>query len=246
MSRILFLAAVCLLTSAPLCRASPGGEEDDLNIRAWPLVVSTKGEDGSKTVWATPFFHYTRHADGRVSFHLLNYFQGPDHQLFFPLAYRAGEEDREHRGLVPLYFDGPGYRTLPPFLYLSLDRGESTRTIWITPLFHLTCDKDGNSWFHLATYFQGPDYKILFPLAYQAKSSRGSYSGIVPLIFQCNRSWYAPLLLSASWEGRRDSRSTWITPFFHVTRDGDGMRSFHLANYFQGPDYKVLFPLAWN
>jgi len=53
--------------------------------------------------------------------------------------------------------------------------------------------------------------------------------------------------LTGSSRYSNGDRSTWVTPLFHAETDSQGgMKSMHLLNYFQGPDYQALIPLAWR
>ncbi len=245
------------------------------------LTFWRKNPDGSDTLWATPLFHRTREEDGTLrDMHALNYAQGPNYKVFFPLAYSVGAPGQKHRGIVPLAFWGPGYFMSPPLLPLYVRtknaqvspallsgwwrRPDGTEWSWITPLFHKTRNKDGSlRHMHALNYFQGPNYKVFLPLAYSVGAPGLKHRGIIPLAFwgpgyfvappiaplyvRARNAHIFPVGLSASWKTEDGGRQTWITPLFHEARNADGtLRHRHFANYFQGPNYKVFFPLAYS
>jgi len=241
-----------LITCMVFCSCASPGYVDDIDrtdtgdgfsIRAWPLAVSSTDDNGNRTIWATPLFHCETGKEGLKSFHLLNYLQGEDYWALFPLAYSFGEPEKKHFGVAPLYFTGPSYDLIPPVLTYIHKNDSGEWTIWVTPLFHITAGDEENSSFHILNYFQGSDYKVLFPLAYQAGEDR---YGIVPFFFKGADSWCAPPILSCAWTHKNGDHSLWITPLYHLKTSRYGQTWFHLLNYFQGPNYKLLFPLAYQ
>jgi hypothetical protein len=214
------------------------------------LTYWRKNADGSDSLWATPLFHRTRNADGTLrNMHALNYFQGPDYKVFFPLAYSVGQPGQRHQGFIPFYFGGPGYKVVPPALTFWRKNADGSDTLWATPLFHRTRDADGTLRdMHFLNYAQGPNYKVLFPLAYSVGPDGAKHKGVVPFYFQGPGYKAAPGALTFWWKDRRDdSDHLWVTPAFHRTRNADGsLRDMHALNYFQGPNYKVFFPLAYS
>ncbi len=198
-------------------------------------------EDGSASTWITPLFHVSTDPSGNTrSLHALNWFQGPDWQVLFPLAYRGGG----YQGIVPLAFSGPGGWVVPPLLSAGWRRPDGGSSTWITPLFHVDRDADGTvDNLHVGPWFQGKDWQVLFPLAY-----RGSgYQGIVPLVFSGPDGWTVPPLLSAGWRRSDGGSSTWITPLFHLDRDPEGrLEDLHALTWVQGRDSAGLLPLWWH
>lgn len=220
-------------------------QREGMNIQAWPLVVSSHSTDGSCNIWATPFFHYTRHSNQTASFHIFNYIQGATYSIFIPFYYRVGEDDEKHTGIIPVYFDGPNYWVAAPILSGAFPAGGNATSTWVTPLFHITRSETDDYSFHIGPYFQGNDHKLLFPLAYEVKTEAGAYRGIVPFYFQGPGGWAAPPLLSASWENRMGGQSTWITPLYHSTTDSQGNTWAHCLTYFRSPDSHFIFPFAY-
>ncbi len=214
----------------------------------FPFALSgvRRRDDGSVSVWATPGFHVTNDGEGRTWWHFLNYFQGPRYKFLFPLAYLTGSEGARYWGIIPLYFQGPKTGCAPLLLSGSMPYGQNGRRTWITPLFHYTHDGEGTSWLHALTYFQGPDYKVLFPLAYLTGEEGARYGGIIPLYFQGPETVCAPLLLSGSTRYNEKGRVTWITPFFHHNSDGEGNTWLHALNYFHGPTYDAFAPFVFS
>jgi hypothetical protein len=210
------------------------------------LTGAWDGEPGERTTWVTPLFHYTSREDGPDSFHFLTYFQGPDYKVFFPLAYSFGPEGEQSRGVIPFWFGNSDGWLAPLLLSGSWSEGEGERTTWITPLYHTTSREQGTDSFHFLTYFQGLDYKVLFPFGYSMGPEGDKSRGIFPLWFDDPDFWIIPPLLSARWSGTEGEVSTWVTPFFHYTDRDEGDDSFHFLTYLQGPDYQVLFPLAYR
>jgi len=257
MRRITFLFVLpvlfALLLPPPTAQGfqedDPGSEsafqDEGFNIKAWPLVVDSTSDDGTRSLWATPLFHYTSAPNGDEWFHLLNYFQGPDYRLIIPLAYSAGEKDNMHMGVIPAIFCGPGYLAMPPLLYLSLDLENGDSTTWITPFYHVTRDAQGEAWLHVGPFFKGPGWWFLFPLGYSIDTSKGPYAGVIPFFIKGPGYWIALPFLSGSWDSSASSRETWITPLYHESRDVNGNVRFHFLNYFQGPEHNVFFPLAY-
>jgi ribosomal protein S21 len=228
-----------------------------------PPLLSGKWthKDGSASTWITPLFHRTVDAEGVVkNMHALTYFQGPDWKVLFPFAYRVGE----HLGVPPFYFEGPDYKVSPPLLSGKWTHKDGSSSTWITPLFHRTVNQNGTVRnMHALTYFQGPDWKVLFPFGYSVGSQGRKHGGIVPLVFwgpgyviappllpfyiRTPNADVSPILLSGRWKHSDGSASTWITPLFHKTVRRDGtVRNMHALTYFQGPDWKVLFPAYWQ
>jgi len=209
------------------------------------LSASWEREKGGRSTWITPLYHRTLDEDGKASFHFLNFYKNEDSWFIYPLLYGKGERGSRSAGVVPFYFQGPGWWFVPLLLTGSQTLRNEGRTTWLTPLFHYTSRKEKKHSFHVANYFQGPGYKAFFPIFYTTGESRNRRWGIVPFFMKGRDSWFAPPLLSWSRGLEDGGRSTWVTPLFHHLRDGEGRERFHAANYFQGPDHNVFFPLFW-
>ncbi|HAK95278.1 MAG TPA: hypothetical protein DCM87_09810 [Planctomycetes bacterium] len=216
--------------------------------RCLPLLMSgiRRPDEGGHRLWVTPLFHHSEHADGATSWHFLNYFHAPRFKFLFPLAYLGGEEGARYGGIIPLYFQGPKTACLPLLLSGSTPYGEKGRTTWVTPFFNYAHDGEGTSWWHALSYFHGPDYDVLFPLAYRVGQPGERYAGIVPLYFQSPTTVCVPPLLSGSRRWGEKGRTTWVTPFFHYTHDGEGRAWMHALNYFQGPTYNSFAPFVFS
>ncbi|MFO0982641.1 MAG: hypothetical protein U1E76_13065 [Planctomycetota bacterium] len=213
-----------------------------------PLLLAAWGrDDGSHTTWVAPFFHHTEDRDGHRWWHLLNYVQGPDHWLLFPLAYGIDEPEGQTLGIVPLYFQTARSRLVLPLLSGWLKSHDDAETLWLTPLYHQTCDQDGNLLSrHLLTFYQEGDFSFLFPFAYSVGKTNGTHRGLLPLWVDGPGYDASPLLLSGLWHNDDGDRSLWITPLFHARWNDQEVRSWHLLNYFSGPDYDVWFPLYFS
>lgn len=193
---------------------------------------------GGQTTWITPLFHVSTGRSGVVEgYHVGPYFGGPGYWAIPPLltaSWTTGDGGRctwitplfhETRGgngdLHSLhagpYFQGPGYWAVPPLLTASWSHKGGGRTTWLTPLFHLTSDKEG-----------------------AAESLH-----VAPVFFwERDQYWVIPPALSASWSHRDGGRTTWVTPFFHATRDKAGdLESLHVGPYLEGRGYWAVPPL---
>jgi hypothetical protein len=232
--------------------------------------------DGSSTVMVGPLGHVSRYADGTLKhMHMLTYVAGYNYKILFPLAYSVGEPGQRHQGVPFVYFRGPGYAFAPPLTSARLKHWNNSTSTWITPFFHRTEDDAGRTRdFHIANYFQGENYKLFAPLAYSfgpegrrhsgfiplyfqgpgyrlalppLAYSVAGHSGVVPFYFQGPEYKYVPLAASTKRVTPDGSSTTWITPFFHRTTDAAGnTKDFHVANYFQGENYKLFAPLAYS
>jgi len=202
--------------------------------------------------------------------HALNYFRGPGYEVLFPFAYEFGE----HAGAPPFYVSGPGYKLSPALLSGWWRHPDGAESTWITPLFHKTTERDGSlRHMHALNYFEGPDWRVLFPFAYRVGKHFGvppfyfrgpdyrlvlplgysvgpkgnRHSGVVPLYFRGPGYEVCTPLLTAWWRHADGSESSWWTPFVHKTVNRRGKLShMHAFTYFQGRDWKVLFPFAYQ
>ena len=172
--------------------------------------------------------------------------------IFFALAYQApsrGQGEEEPAGTHP---PPPGAAGEPgeefevhlwPFIEsVRLPSGAKRTSLFL--VYHKTAFDSGQIYsFHLGPYFQGPDYKFLFPIAYRA----GEHVGVIPFYFSGPEYKVIPPFLYGRWESDDGAKTTWFTPFFHRTVEKDGkIRHMHFLNYFQGRDWKVLLPLAYQ
>ncbi len=221
----------------------------------WFVPVALSGGwrnvDDGWTTWITPLFHRTDVPDGPDSWHLLNWFQGAGHQVFFPLWYRYGAPDADawNWGLFPfVHVSAERDFVFAPLLLSAYgENPDGGSTTWVTPLFHWTRRPEAPDSFHALNYFQGEDYKIFFPLAWSVGPPEERYRGILPLYLDGPRWGVAPLLLSAWWTGEDDATTAWVTPLYHHTKEADGtLRSRHALNWYQQEDLATLFPLWWD
>jgi hypothetical protein len=243
-------------------------EDFPLNINLWPLFESRTLSTGERRNSLLLLFHVTTAPNGEVhSWHVLNVISGPDYFVLVPLYYRAGAEGGAYSGfLPPLFLQGPRSWMVPPLLTASWKHSDGSRSTWVTPLFHLTADKDGVAEsLHLApVYFWERDQYWFIPLALTGSWSTatgGHRTWVTPLFhvttdrngtvegwhvgpyFSGPGYWAILPLLTASWTTEDGGRSTWITPLFHQTRDRNGeLSSFHAGPYFQGPGYWAVPP----
>jgi len=199
-------------------------ERDDYWATPPLLSMGWVNKDGDRTLWATPFFHRTVDSNGLLlSMHLGPYLQGED------------------------------YWGVPPLLSGSWKYLNGERTTWLTPLFHVTTQPDGDiDSLHVGPYLQGRNYWAVPPLlswhvrypdqtettwltpAFHATANpQGDLESlhVLPAWFwDRDDYWAAPPLLSCGWRRRDGGQSTWITPFFHDTIDGQGdLHSLHVA-----------------
>ncbi len=229
------------------------------NAHGWtaPPLLSwhRRFDDGSDTTWITPLAHVSHEADGGIgSQHVLNWFQGRDWQVLFPLAYRSGPPGQRHQGIIPLVFAGPNGWVAPPALSGSWRRDGGGRSTWITPLFHLDRDADGQvENLHAGPWFQGRDWQVLFPLAYRSGPPGQRQQGLVPLAFSGPDWWAVPPLLSGGWRRDDGGSTTWITPLFHLGRDREGrVDGMHALTWVSGrsgsgsSSSSGLLPLWWR
>src|ERR1043166_1767458 len=117
---------------------------------SFPLLSGSSREaDGGRTTWLTPLFHESTNAKGEIrSLHAGLYFQGPDWWA-----------------VPPLFLEGPDYWGAFPLLSGSWTYRDGDHTTWLTPLFHVTTERDGATRsLHAGIYFQGEDSWSLPPL----------------------------------------------------------------------------------
>jgi hypothetical protein len=188
------------------------------------LSAGWTSENGDRSVWGTPLFHWSSNSDGM----LLDMHLGP-------------------------YFQGEDYWGIPPLLTGGWRYSSGFRTTWVTPLFHVTSDPDGDvDSLHVGPYFQGKDYwavppllswhvkypdKVestwITPLFHLTTDSEGDAKSahLFPAFFwEREDYWIAPPLLTGSWRERDGASTTWVTPLFHATTKPDGdLRSLHVA-----------------
>ena len=167
--------------------------------------------------------------------------------IFFALAHQApsrGQGEDEPAGPPPPEAAGEEFEVhLWPFIEsVRLPSGAKRTSLFL--VYHRTVFPSGRVHsFHYGPYFQGPDYKFLFPIAYRA----GEHLGVIPFYFRGPKYKVIPPLLYGRWESDEGVKTTWLTPLFHKTVEPDGkIRHMHFLNYFQGRDWKVLLPLAYQ
>jgi hypothetical protein len=173
---------------------------------AFPLVLSFyqhRAGQGS-SLWATPLFHLDQDQDGTPT----SWHAGP--------VFSWGPPAAHHVGIFPLWFHGPDSWVCPPALSLYQRAPDGSSSTWITPLVHISKDRDGTS------------------------------LSITPFYYDAPGRWVVPLALSGHWTRSDAGASTWLTPLFHVdSAPAGGTERFHVLNWVHGKDYDVVLPLAW-
>lgn len=252
--------------------------------------------DGDQTTWVTPLFHETDGPDGRLkNLHAGFYFEGASGWTLPPLLTgRITFEDGAHTlwitplfhystdsrgvddpslGLFTSMHAGPFFLGTDYWLALPLAGGgthaDGGSTLWITPLFHVSQDKNGHlASFHALAYFKGDDWWTIPPLLLAGWGKEDDYRVTMGLFFCLHydakglvstslcpvyswvrdESWCVFPLLSGQRRSPDKSLVTWITPLFHLTNDTAGEpESWHLGPYFAGRDYWAVPPLfAWD
>jgi len=143
------------------------------------------------------------------------------------------EEDRKNEFAINV--------NLWPILESTLlPSGERRTALW--PLFHVSTLPTGDTYsWHVLNFLKGPDYHMFLPFYYVV----GDDVGILPPVFLGGASYWASVpLLSGSWRYGDGDQTTWITPLFHLTEDGEGrIRNLHALAYFQGHSYWSIPPL---
>jgi hypothetical protein len=156
-----------------------------------------------------------------INKHILNYFS-------------FSKNDKVHRSLFPIFFNGPEYTVIPPLLSGKWTDKSGDNNLWITPLFHKTDDINSDlQSYHLLNFFA-------------QNSEDGWEYDLFPIYRKTPTSWSSPILLSGGWT-ERNKEHLWLTPLFHLTTNEDKkFESFHIGPYL---NYKnrnhILFPLAW-
>ena len=212
------------------------------------LSAGWTASDGSTATWITPLFHQNRSPDGQLaSRHVLNWFEGKDWQLLFPLAYRNGPPEQRHQGVVPLVFTGPDYWAVPLALSGGGKRRDGGDTTWITPLFHVSHAADGHrDGLHALTWLSSDTGHALLPFYYDYSRPNEARQAVIPLWFTSPSGTTVPLLLSGRWHDADGHHSTWVTPLFHRGSDAAGTTTdWHALNVIHSGDTTVIAPLAW-
>jgi hypothetical protein len=219
----------------------------------WMMPAALSGgwtrTDGGTTTWITPLAHVERNQDGRIDrMHALTYYHDRDTDVIFPFAYATGTDSKRHYGIIPLWFDGPEYWTIPAALSGGWTRTNGSTSTWFTPLAHVERNKDGRlDRMHALTYYHDRDTDMLFPLAYATGEDTQRHHGIIPLWFDGPEYWTVPIALAGGWRHRGGGHSTWITPLFHRSTDSHGATTdWHALNLIHSGDTDILFPLAWR
>ncbi|HVR85009.1 MAG TPA: hypothetical protein VMU54_11905, partial [Planctomycetota bacterium] len=122
----------------------------------------------------------------------------------------------------------------------QLPSGERRTALW--PLFHVSTLPNGDNYsWHVLNFLKGPDYHMFLPLYYVVDD----HVGVLPPAFLGGKDYWASVpLLSGSWRYVDGDRTTWITPFFHMTESGEGrLRNLHALAYFQGESSWSVPPL---
>src|SRR6185436_14245501 len=100
----------------------------------------------------------------------------------------------------------------------TLPTGDRRTAFW--PFFHVTTMPKGgvHSW-HVLNFLTGPNYHMFLPLYYSVDDALGI---LPPLYLSGSDYWASFPLLSGSWWRNDGSRTTWLTPLFHVSTDPAG------------------------
>lgn len=247
---------------APLWFSGPHAGAAPAALSAW-----WDEPDGGSSLWVTPLFHRRTAADGSTaSLHAGPWWQNAsddgldrdgwpgrtESRGLFPLWWRqdvtAHGSTTSSSALLPLWMSGPDWWCSPPLLSTWRRDPGGGSTTWVTPFFHRSTDADGGTrGMHALLWFQEGDRRMLLPFWYQAGSGDARTMGLIPLWFSTPAGWTVPPALSWHRRSPDASTSTWITPLFHEDRDADGsLRSMHLLNWMQGPDWQSFFPLAYR
>jgi len=227
--------------------------------------------DGGRNDLYTPLVGVSRDAQGEVeSWRAVTWTHDRQGDVLWPLAWnRAG-----HRGVLPLYADGPGYRVSPALLSGSWDNAAGGSTTWLTPLFHRSTRADGGtSSMHLLTWYHEDELDIVLPFGWMQGrpghrtgallpfyAQGENWRAVLPLWFQGRNGWLMPPLLSGERRFADGGHARLITPLYHDSASGDGTRtSRHIGPWFDGGDergsYRGVLPLwydferdgqAWN
>jgi hypothetical protein len=250
---------------------------------------------GGETTWLTPLFHVTTEAGGDIeSLHVGPYFQGRNYWAIPPLLswhrhYADGVDatwltpafhvttdpagDLKSAHLFPaVFYERDDYFVVPPALSGSWREKDGGHTTWVTPLFHVTEDKDGDlESLHVlpAWFWKRDDYWVVPPLLSGggAHADGAQTTWITPIVhwtedrtsdleslhvfpfvfWKRDDYWTAPLLLSGGVTRPDGSSRRWISPFYHDEYAADGsLRSRHMLNYFDGADYHHFVPVFWD
>ena len=110
------------------CAASRAQERDarpdfELDIFLPPIIECRRLASGAHRFMLLGLFHKTTRPDGRTySFHVLNYFEGPNYKVLFPLGFSRKRADGAKQILVfPTLYrqtepDGHSFTAIPIFL----------------------------------------------------------------------------------------------------------------------------------
>ena len=249
--RLLSLLLAALACGCQLPARAATGDDDDLEFRhLWPLVENARQADGSRQFMALFYlFHRTSAADGTTrSFNILNYLQTPDLTAVLPFYWRYGPVGQKRTVVAPFYLQGPGYAGVPLLASGGWTRADGGQSLWITPLFHRSTDRDGRlEDTHALLYAESADRWMVLPLAYHWGHDDQQHTAILPVFFSGPGWWSVPVALTGQWQHDDGGRSTWITPFAHVHQDAAGaIDQFHLLTYYHDHDHDVLAPLVWS
>jgi len=150
-------------------------------------------KEGGQSTWVTPLFHLTSDKEGTA----------------------------EGLHVAPFYFwERDSHWVVPPILSGGGRHEDGGWTTWITPLFHLTADKEESAEsLHVAPFY----------------------------FWKRDSFWLAPPVLAGGLTHEDGSHSTWVTPLFHSTTDPNGrVVSLHAGPYVQGEEFRLLVPLYWE
>ncbi len=142
--------------------------------------------DGGHALWITPLIHENRRADGTLEDrHVLNWVEGPGYRAALPLFYQSTTPGRERTALVPFFFSGPGWWTVPPALTGWWRHEDGGASLWITPLAHGRVDAAGAlSQWHVLNLYHDADTTLWFPLAWYGGAAGHRNAGLLPLLIK--------------------------------------------------------------
>jgi hypothetical protein len=249
---------------------------------------------GGSTTWVTPLFHATTDAKGDLeSLHVGPYLEGRNYWAIPPLLswHVSWPDQTETTWLTPafhlsadaagwtsghlfpaFFFERDSYWVAPPLVTGSWTQKDGAQTTWVTPMFHLTEEPNGDlrslhvapAWFWernkywLAlpllsgggTHEDGAQTTWITPIFHYTEDAAGATESFhtFPVFFwKRDDYWVAPFLLSGGFTRPDGSYRTWISPLYHDDYAGDGtLVSRHALNYFEGQRYHHVFPVFWD
>ncbi len=202
-----------------------------LQGRRWwtiPVGFGCTFPDGGSTWWVTPFAHARHDADGGLAaMHVLAWIQGRSptgaYRALLPVYYDTTDCGERHRGIVPLWFAGPGWDMEPLLMSGRWRHGDGSTCRLCTPLMHISRDAEGAiTSMHALNFVEDGDCRWLVPIAWDIGHGVDRKWGVMGAFMRGRDWWISPLGLSASWREDAGGRSTWFTPLAYLHADADG------------------------